>query len=147
MARLATHIEGQRGPPLPSQPPSSSLRWILGTMLAITLPFAGNKGGPLLEFKRDVDSVVETVEEVVEIVEKVAEMVDKVAENVSEGLPAAGKLKKVVDIVEHVAEKTAKDAQIIGNAIDKFQEVEEKVENVVETLGDQANAQPKKAKG
>ncbi|KAL6525015.1 hypothetical protein OROMI_030608 [Orobanche minor] len=136
----------QTGPPLPSQPPSSSMRWILGTVLAVFLPFAGNKWGPLLELKKDVDMVVDTIEEIVEVVEKVAEVVDKVAENISDGLSEGGKIKKVVDVVEDVAEETAKDAQIVEDAIDKFQEVEEKVENIVDTLGDKANEHPKETK-
>ncbi|GFQ02368.1 hypothetical protein PHJA_002380800 [Phtheirospermum japonicum] len=137
----------QQDPPMPSKPPSSSLKWILGTVLATILPFAGNRWGPLLKFKEDVDTVVETVEDIIEVVEKVAEVVDKVAENVSSGLPEGGKLKKVVDVVEDVAEKTAKDAQIVGDVIDKFQEVEEKVENIVDTLSDKANEHTIEAKG
>ncbi|KAI3464600.1 hypothetical protein Pfo_021263 [Paulownia fortunei] len=137
----------QPGAPLPSQPPSSSWSWVLGIVLTIILPFVGNKWGPLLKFKQEVDTTVETIEEIVEVVEKVAEAVDKVAEDISDVLPEGGKLKKVMDIVEDVAEKTAKDAHIVGDAIDKFQEVEEKVENIVETLSDdEANEHPKEAK-
>ncbi|KAL6492922.1 hypothetical protein OROGR_032681 [Orobanche gracilis] len=140
---FSAHSSVQSGPPLPSQPPSSSMRWILGTVLALILPFAGNKWGPLLTLKQDVDTVVDTIEEIVEVVDKVAEMVDKVAENISDGLSEGGKIKKFVDIVEDVAEETAKDARIVENAIDKFQELEEKVENIVDTLGDKANEHPK----
>ncbi|XP_051139851.1 uncharacterized protein LOC127257462 isoform X2 [Andrographis paniculata] len=125
------------GTSLPSVPPSSSpLNWILGIILSIILPFFGIKMGPLLQFKREVDTAVKTVEEVVEVVEKVAEVVDKVAEDVSDHLPEGGKLKKVAEAVEVAAEETAKDAYVVGNAIDKFQEVEEKVENLVGTMED-----------
>ncbi|XP_011069620.1 uncharacterized protein LOC105155443 [Sesamum indicum] len=129
----------QPGAPLPPQPPSSSLSWILGIVLTIILPFVGNKWGPLLKFKTEVDTAIETIEEIVEVVEKVAEVVDKVAEDISGDLPDDGKLKKVVDAVEDVAEKTAQDARTVGDAIDKFQDVEEKVENIVETLSDEAD--------
>ncbi|KAL3638877.1 hypothetical protein CASFOL_016784 [Castilleja foliolosa] len=125
--KFSVHNSVQQDPPKPSKPPSSSSRWILGTLLATILPFAGNKwGSPLLKVKEDVDNVVETVEDIVEVVEKVAELVDEVAENVSDGLPVGGKLKKVVDAIEDVAEKIDEDAQIVGDAIDKFQEVERK---------------------
>ncbi|KAK4429583.1 hypothetical protein Salat_1258900 [Sesamum alatum] len=109
----------QPGAPLPPQPPSSSLSWILGIVLTIILPFVGNKWGPLLKFKTEFDTAIETIEEIVEVVEKVAEVVDKVAEDISDDLPDGGKLKKVVDVVEDVAEKTAQDARTVGDVIDK----------------------------
>ncbi|KAL8481873.1 hypothetical protein ACS0TY_028136 [Phlomoides rotata] len=121
---------------MPPQPPSSSLRWFLGIVLTIFLPFAGNKYGPLLQFKKDVDTTLETIEGIVEVVEKVAEVVEKVAEGISGDLPEGGKLKKVVDILENVAEEIAEDAHTVDDAIDKFQEVEKKIENVVGTLNE-----------
>ncbi|KAL0438173.1 UNVERIFIED_CONTAM: hypothetical protein Slati_2300300 [Sesamum latifolium] len=110
----------QPGAPMPPQPPSSSLSWILGIVLTIILPFVGNKWGPLLKFKTEVDTAIETIEEIVEVVEKVAEVVDKVAEGISDDLPDDGKLKKAMDVVEDVAEKTAQDARTVGDAIDKY---------------------------
>lgn len=114
--------------PLPPQPPSSKyLNWIIGVVLSIIVPSTSSTWGPFLQFKKDVDTAVETVEEIAEVVEKVSEIVDTVAEKISDELPEGGKLKKVVDILEDVAEATAEDARTVGDAIDKFQEVEEKV--------------------
>ncbi|PIN13011.1 hypothetical protein CDL12_14370 [Handroanthus impetiginosus] len=129
---FSVYNNAQPGSPLPSKPPSSSLiNWILGIVLSIALPFTSDKWGPLLKIKKEVDTTVETIEDIVEVVEKVAEVVDEVADGISGDLPAGGILKKVVDTVEDVAEETAKDAQVVVDAIDKFQEVEKKVENIV----------------
>ncbi|KAL3845460.1 hypothetical protein ACJIZ3_002863 [Penstemon smallii] len=125
----------QPGAPLPSPPPSSSSwRWILGIVFTVVLPVVTNKWGPLSQFKNEVDTAVETIEEIVEVVEKVAEVVDEVAESISDNIPTGGKLKRVVELVEGVAEETAKDAHTVGDVIDKFQKVEDNVEDIVETL-------------
>ncbi|PIN13009.1 hypothetical protein CDL12_14368 [Handroanthus impetiginosus] len=117
---FSVYNNAQSSSPLPSKPPSSSLiSWILGILLSIALPFGGNKWGPLLKIKKEVDTTVETIEEIVEVVEKVAEMVDEVAEGISDDLPAGGILKKLVDMVEDVAEETAKDAHAVEDVIDK----------------------------
>ncbi|EYU32465.1 hypothetical protein MIMGU_mgv1a018351mg [Erythranthe guttata] len=79
---------------------------------------------------------METIEQIADVVEKVAEVVDEVADGISGNLPEGGRMKKVVEIVDDVAEKTVKDARTVGDAIDKFQEVEGKVGNIVETLSE-----------
>ncbi|XP_022894252.1 uncharacterized protein LOC111408727 isoform X1 [Olea europaea var. sylvestris] len=128
------------GAPLPSQPPSNSLRkWILGIVVAIFLPFATNKWGPLLIFKSEVDTAMETIEQITEVVEKTAEVVDKVAENIADHLPEGGKFRKTVDFIENVAETTAKDAHLVEDIIDKVQGVEEDVESIVESLNGEAD--------
>lgn len=72
-----------------------------------------------IKFADDVDTAVETIEGIVEAVEKVAEIVDMVAEEISDDLPAGGRLKRVVDLLEDVAEAAAKDAHKVGDVIDK----------------------------
>ncbi|KAK4429582.1 hypothetical protein Salat_1258800 [Sesamum alatum] len=99
----------QPGAPPPSEPPFYLISWILG--VAIT-----------------------TVEEIVEAVEKVAEGVEKVAEDIADDLPEGGRLRKAVDFVESVAERASKDAHLVGDFIDKVQEVEERVEEYVESF-------------
>ncbi|KAK6115017.1 hypothetical protein DH2020_007286 [Rehmannia glutinosa] len=91
---FTVHNSVQPNAPLPSQPPSSSLRWILGIVLTIILPFASNKWGPLLNIKQEVDTTVETIEEIVDIVEKMAEVVDKVAENISDACLGRRKIEE-----------------------------------------------------
>ncbi|CAI9778052.1 unnamed protein product [Fraxinus pennsylvanica] len=128
------------GAPLPSQPPSNSLRkWILGIALTIILPFVTNKWGPLLKLKNEVDTAVETIEQITEVVEKTAEVVDKVAENIADHLPEGGKFRNTVDFIENVAETAAKDARLVGDIIDKVQGVEEDVESIVVSLSGEAN--------
>lgn len=127
----------------PDQPPSSYLKWIIGLVVSIIVPSTSNTWVPLLQLKKDVDTAVETIEEIVEVVEKVAEIIDKVAEEISDDLREGGKLKIAVDIVEDVAEAAARDARTVGDAIDKFQEVEEKIENIVQTLS--IDERPKEA--
>ncbi|KAL1543750.1 hypothetical protein AAHA92_20686 [Salvia divinorum] len=128
-------VQPQPSSPLP---PSSYLKWILGLVASIVVPSTSGTWGPFLQFKNDVDAVVETIEEIVEVVEKVAEIVDKVAEEISEDMPEGRKLKKVVDHLEDVAEATAHDARTVGDAIDKFQEVEGKIEGIM-GINDEAN--------
>ncbi|KAK4387355.1 hypothetical protein Sango_2342100 [Sesamum angolense] len=74
-----------------------------------------------------------------ETVENVAEAVDKAIDQIADHLPKEAKLRKVIHIVEDVAEKTAKNAHILGDVIDKLQEIEETVaKSVVESLREQA---------
>ncbi|CAA2956797.1 uncharacterized protein LOC111408726 isoform X2 [Olea europaea var. sylvestris] len=114
-------------------------KWILGIVVAIFLPFATNKWGPLLIFKNEVDTAMETIEQITEVVEKTAEVVDKVAENIADHLPEGGKFRKTVDFIENVAETTAKDAHLVEDIIDKVQGVEEDVESIVESLNGEAD--------
>ncbi|KAH6782587.1 hypothetical protein C2S51_007880 [Perilla frutescens var. frutescens] len=122
----------QPGAPPPS--PFNLINWILGIAITVVLPFFSNKWTSLLRIKNEVETVVEIAEEIVVAVEKVAEGVEKAAENLAEDLPEGGGLRKAVDFVEHVAERANKDAHIVGDFIDKVQEVEEKVEDYVESL-------------
>ncbi|XP_027095126.1 uncharacterized protein LOC113749850 [Coffea eugenioides] len=132
----------------PSGPPSSGSwnGWILGAVLTFVLPFLTNKWGPLLKIKNEFETAVQTVENVVDAVEKVAEQVEKVAEDIAEGLPA-GKLKNAVTFIENVADQIDDTAEVVGDAIDKVQEVEEQVESAVESaLDGEKEAIPDEAK-
>ncbi|KAH6759151.1 hypothetical protein C2S51_019386 [Perilla frutescens var. frutescens] len=120
--------------PPPSGPPFNLINWILGIAVTVVLPFFSKKWTSLLRIKNEVETAVEIAEEIVEAVEKVAEGVEKAAENLAEDLPEGGGLRKAVDFVEHAAERANKDAHIVGDFIDKVQEVEEKVEDYVENL-------------
>ncbi|KAL3845553.1 hypothetical protein ACJIZ3_002956 [Penstemon smallii] len=138
---------GVPGAPLPSAPPpSSSIKsWIVGFVVSIILPFFTHKWGPLWILKNRIDIAVQRVEDIVEAVEKVAEEVDKIAENMADDLPE-GKLKNLVEFVEDMAEKTAKTADSLDNIIDKVQEAEDQVENIVESIAKEAKNSPKQAK-
>ncbi|KAL0369299.1 UNVERIFIED_CONTAM: hypothetical protein Scaly_1148800 [Sesamum calycinum] len=126
------------GAPPPSDPPFNFLKWILGVVMSIVLPFlTHNKWGSLLKLKNEVDTAVETIEVIVDAVEKVAEEVEKAAEHIANDLPEGGTLKKAVDFVESVAEVTSKEAHLVGDFIDKVQEAEEKVEACVESMAEE----------
>ncbi|KAL6512032.1 hypothetical protein OROGR_021629 [Orobanche gracilis] len=108
------------------------MSWIIGLVVTFVLPFLTNKWGALWELKNKVLGAVQTVEDIVEAVERVAEKVDEIAEEIGDDLPQ-GKLKDLVELVEHVAEKTAKTADSLDNVIDKVQEAEVQVEDMIIT--------------
>ncbi|KAL0326095.1 UNVERIFIED_CONTAM: hypothetical protein Sradi_5178800 [Sesamum radiatum] len=126
------------GAPPPSEPPFNFISWILGVAITVVVPFFSGKWASLLKLKNEVETAVETVEEIVEAVEKVAEGVEKVAEDIADDLPEGGRLRKAVDFVESVAERASKDAHLVGDFIDKVQEVEERVEEYVESLAEES---------
>ncbi|KAL6515572.1 hypothetical protein OROHE_018606 [Orobanche hederae] len=128
---FAVYANSVPGAPSPSGPPSSNpMSWIIGLVVTFVLPFLTNKWGPLWVLKNRVLGAVQTVEDIVEAVERVAEKVDEIAEEIGEDLPQ-GKLKELVELVEHVAEKTAKTADCLDNVIDKVQEAEVEVEDMI----------------
>ncbi|KAL2538582.1 uncharacterized protein Fot_19973 [Forsythia ovata] len=130
------------GVPLPSGPPSNSIRsWILGMVISIVLPFFSHKLGALWVLKNRIENTVQQVEDMVEVVEKVAEEVDKIADDILDDLPE-GQLKNIVNYVEDLAEKTAKNADTIGDLIDKVQEAQDQMESFVESLDDEAKKTP-----
>ncbi|XP_019174160.1 PREDICTED: uncharacterized protein LOC109169725 [Ipomoea nil] len=125
---------GQPGVPSPSGPPSNSLKgWIVGIILSILLPSFRGKLGPWMQLKNTVDSLVETVEDIADGIEKVAEVVDKAVEEIVDDLPE-GKLKDAAKFVENMAEKIDKSAEKLGDMIDKAQEIEDKVEEKLESI-------------
>jgi uncharacterized protein Yka (UPF0111/DUF47 family) len=131
---MAVYSSVLPGPPLPSDPSHGSWKaWIFGMIVTVILPFLGNKWGPLLKLKSEVDETANKVEAIAEAVEKVAEQVDKVAEEVADDLPAGGKLKEAVTLIENLAEQTAKTAHLVDETIEKVEEVEEQVESLIET--------------
>ncbi|RAL40630.1 hypothetical protein DM860_006700 [Cuscuta australis] len=124
-------------PPSASSPDSNPLKgWLIGILISAVIPFFRHKLGSFMQIK----NAISEVEEVVHGVEKVAEVVDKVAEDIGGKLPA-GKLKDAVGVVERAAEKADKDAEALGEIIDKVEEVEETVEEGVESLVELARHQ------
>ncbi|KAF3439240.1 hypothetical protein FNV43_RR17515 [Rhamnella rubrinervis] len=78
--------------------------------------------------------VVENVEKVAEIVETVAETVEEVADDIADQLPQDGKLHDAVRVVESIAKQSAIDAHLVDDLIEKVEEMEEKVENLLEPV-------------
>ncbi|KAL9682771.1 hypothetical protein QQ045_014579 [Rhodiola kirilowii] len=91
-----------------------------------------SKLGPLALLKYKLDTVVQTAEDIADVVEQVAEQVDKLAEEVSEHLPQGGKLRRTMEVIEDLAEETAKQAHLLGDVIDKVQEMEDNLEELIE---------------
>ncbi|CAA0827878.1 Unknown protein [Striga hermonthica] len=142
---FAVYANSVPGAPLPSTPPPNShpLSWIIGVLISLMLPFFTNKWGPLWVVKNRIENAVQRVEDVVEAVEKVAGKIDEIAEDIADDLPQ-GKLKDLVEMVENVAEKTAKTADSLDNVIDKAQEAEDRLEEIVaESLAKMPKNSPK----
>ncbi|KAK4758342.1 hypothetical protein SAY87_019643 [Trapa incisa] len=121
---------------LPSDASDGPWAWVLGLggIVSVLLSFTKSKWGPLLKFKNEADSVLQTAEDVVERVERVAKEVENTAEGVAGILPEGGKLRTVAKFIEGVAEETAKDAHLVDGFIDKVQELEKEVDEGVESL-------------
>ncbi|PWA56974.1 hypothetical protein CTI12_AA418170 [Artemisia annua] len=64
-----------------------------------------------LQFKEDVDFVIETTEEIIDAVEVISEAVDMVTEKLAEDLPDGSKLKATIELIEDMAETVAVEAQ------------------------------------
>ncbi|KAH7524335.1 hypothetical protein FEM48_Zijuj06G0108400 [Ziziphus jujuba var. spinosa] len=121
------------GPPFPDSDtfPGSWKGWILGLLMTVILPFLTNKWGPLLKFKKDVETAVDTAEDVLEKVEKVAEDIGKVADEIGDHLPEGAKLRKAAQFVEDIAKETVKDINLAEDIIDKVEDVEKDVESFI----------------
>lgn len=94
--------------------------WTAIAGLAVTVPFVLQR---IMTVTKEVDVVAHTVE-------KIAKSVDKAAEEIEEALPEGG-LKKMVHMVEDLAEETIKDAQKVENIILKVEEIDEKLETLI----------------
>ncbi|KAI3726265.1 hypothetical protein L1987_66062 [Smallanthus sonchifolius] len=120
------------GVPLPSGPPSGSMRnWIVGIVLTFVLPFCTHKWGPLLVLRNKVDNVVNTAEYIMETIEAVAEKVDDVIDNITDDLPKDSELRKRLEAIDVVVEGVAKSAHVANDIIDKVEEVEDKLGSLI----------------
>ncbi|KAF6170286.1 hypothetical protein GIB67_042976 [Kingdonia uniflora] len=121
------------GAPLPSGSPFPGWsNWMLLTLIPMILPFFKSKWGPLLLLKQRADTILQEVEDMAELVEDAARKVDRIADDVTEKLPEGSKLKKVISMVDHVVEDTIKVADLAEEIIDRVQDVEQKVETLIE---------------
>ncbi|KAF7140227.1 hypothetical protein RHSIM_Rhsim06G0077100 [Rhododendron simsii] len=131
-------------PALPSGPPSDSWKsWILGAVITIILPFITHKWGPLLQFTKKIETVVETVDQVAEVIEQVAEGVEKVADEIGDNLAEGGKLRGAFDSIENAARKAADGAHLVDQILDKVEEVDKEVEEHMKPVNHPANGEEK----
>ncbi|KVI06741.1 uncharacterized protein LOC112509747 [Cynara cardunculus var. scolymus] len=124
----------------PPPPPSSSTwkNWVIGCLMTFIVPSITTKGGPIKVFMNKLDHLFDTAEEISDIVEAVADKVDKVAEKLSDDMPEGSKLKNTLEFIEQVAERLEKDAETAGDLIDKVQEIQEKIEDILEPILDES---------
>ncbi|KAD6119540.1 hypothetical protein R6Q59_025542 [Mikania micrantha] len=138
---------GTPAPPPPSGSPNGSWKnWVIGILMTFIVPLFTTKGGPIKLLMQKVEEIVETAEHITEVVEAVAEKVDKVAEELGDRLPEGSEIKKTLDFIEHVAERVEKDAQNAGEFIDKVQEMEDKIEELMEPILKEAKAVARETK-
>ncbi|KAG9132741.1 hypothetical protein Leryth_014026 [Lithospermum erythrorhizon] len=124
---VANSIDGGN----PSSSGASS-GWVLGIVISVILPFFTHKLGPLEIWKKKFDVGLQRIEDTVEEGEKIAVVVEKEAEKWLDRLPV-GWFKDALAYIEQGAEKTAKFLSNVDDAIDEFQEEEEKIEKCMES--------------
>ncbi|KAI3758274.1 hypothetical protein L6452_05832 [Arctium lappa] len=139
MIVCADDKHGGAPPPTPSSPPSSSWKnWVIGCLITFIVPSITTKGGPIKVFMNKFDHLVDTAEEISDVVEAVADKVDKVAEKLSDDMPEGSKIKDTLEFIEKVAERLEKDAETAGDLIDKVQEMQDKIEDILEPILDES---------
>ncbi|KAK7363105.1 hypothetical protein VNO77_05235 [Canavalia gladiata] len=106
------------------------LRWVLGTVLSLLLPFWKQYWEKLQIIEGEAEVVAEEVETVAKVVEKVAAVAEKVSEDVAEMLPENGKLKKAALVVEHASEQVIHDAQLTEEFIHKVEELKNDLDDL-----------------
>ncbi|PIM98816.1 hypothetical protein CDL12_28698 [Handroanthus impetiginosus] len=120
-------------PAVPAPPKfgfSNWVKWLLGSVLSLLLPFWKNKWDYLLTFEGKAEKVVEEVDVVTEVVEKVATTADKALAEVANQLPDNSKLKEVAQVMERASRVAAQDAQLIDNVIHKVGDVKQDLEDL-----------------
>ncbi|XP_076919692.1 uncharacterized protein LOC143580601 [Bidens hawaiensis] len=130
----------------PSSPSGSWKNWVIGILMTFVVPAYTTKGGPIKLIMQKVDQIMDTAEHITDVVEAVADKVDKVVEEIGDQLPEGSEIKKTLNFIEHVAERVEKDAQTAGDFIDKVQEMEDKIEEIMEPVLEEAKAVAKETK-
>nr|XP_017222836.1 PREDICTED: uncharacterized protein LOC108199510 [Daucus carota subsp. sativus] len=132
---LSSYNSSQQGSSSPSGSPLSSWkRWIAGVAVsAITLPQLNS----FLEWKNEVEIIVEDAEIIAEVVEKVAEEVAEVADLLDNQLPEGGKLRNAVDVIEDVAKEIVKDTNIAEDILNKVEDFGKEVDSLIAPANDQ----------
>ncbi|RDX77912.1 hypothetical protein CR513_41878 [Mucuna pruriens] len=109
---------------------SNWLRWVLGIVLSVLLPFWKPYWGKLQRIEGEAELVVEEVEVVAKVVEKVAMVAEKVTEDVAEMLPEDGKLRKAALVVQHASKQAAHDAQLTEEFVHKVEELKNDLDDL-----------------
>lgn len=141
------NVEPPATPPPPSGSSSGSWKnWVMGILMTFIVPLVTTKGGPIKALLLKVDQIMDTAEHISDVVEAVADRVDKVVEEIEDDLPEGSRLRKTLDFIENVAERVEKDAHTAGDFIDKVQEMEDKLEDIMDPVLEEANEVDKELK-
>lgn len=132
----ASYIREQpSSPALPPRSPFTSwVKWALGSLLTIVLPFWDHKWKNIARIEGEVEIAVGVVENAAEVVEKVALATEKMASNAAKSLPEDGKLKGAALFIEHISKEAAEDAHLAKDIIHKVDEVRHDVELLIEPI-------------
>ncbi|KAL2343822.1 hypothetical protein Fmac_005107 [Flemingia macrophylla] len=106
------------------------LRWVLGMVLSLLLPFWKPYWKQLQIIEEEAELVVEEVEEVAKVVEKVATVSEKVSEDIAEMLPEDAKLRKAVLLVEQASKEAVHDAQLTEEFAHKVEELKNDLDDL-----------------
>ncbi|XP_039114606.1 uncharacterized protein LOC120249958 [Dioscorea cayenensis subsp. rotundata] len=99
---------------------TSVIKWTLGLIMTVVVPFWTNKWNNLLKLEDEVKMTTE-------VVEKVATMAEKASAEIANKLPENSKLKQTILSVEKISEEMAEEAHL---ALDVFHKVDELKEEV-----------------
>ncbi|CAN4107936.1 unnamed protein product [Withania somnifera] len=130
--------EASKVPPVDPAPSKPNLfswaKWLLGSILAIFLPFWKQKWDSFRRIEGEVEKVAEEVEEAAEVVASVASKTENVMAGFAGKLPENSLLKEAAVAVEHASAVVAKDAQFTSNFIHKVEDVEQDLKDLEEMV-------------
>lgn len=106
--------------------------WLPGVLLAVVVPFFTNKWGPFSKFKAELDKVEEAVDNVADRVEEMAEKVEEFVGDIADDLPEGSQFRQTLEKVEKMADTVGKDAKLVSDMVDKMDEMEAKLENIMD---------------
>ncbi|KAL7583283.1 uncharacterized protein LOC111911683 [Lactuca sativa] len=118
--------------------------WIPGVVLAVVVPFFTNKWGPFSKFKEELDKVEEAVDNVADRVDEIAEKVEEFVGDIADDLPEGSQLRQSLEKVEKVADTIGDKAKMVSDLVDKMDEMEAKLENIMDKAKEKKNTTPTK---
>ncbi|KAI4389460.1 hypothetical protein MLD38_001686 [Melastoma candidum] len=130
-SRVVVRSSADPKPEGPSDRSDPWRTWVLGVTMSTVLSFFGSKWGPLMKIKNEVETTVDVAARVTEVVEDVAEAVEDVADAAEVKLPPGGKMREAAEEVAAAAKVTAKDAEVVEGVLDKVEELEEDVNELM----------------
>ncbi|KAK1432289.1 hypothetical protein QVD17_09184 [Tagetes erecta] len=116
--------------------------WLPGVVLAMVVPFFTNKWGPFGQFKAELDKVEEAVDNVADRVEEIAEKVEEFVGDIADDLPEGSQFRQTLEKVEMVADTIGKDAKMVSDIVDKMDEMEAKLETMLDEVAEKKKITP-----